>query len=110
MQNNTTTKLIKLNNMEDKFVEQVKRKYEMRSVAGKIKYGTTLERNDLTLVEWFNHLQEEMMDATLYIQKLKSELPDGHVITKESWDNSDKITFNGFLYVRVKDLNFINEV
>jgi len=96
--------------MKDKFVEEVMRKYEMRSVAGILKYGTTLERDDLNLVEWLNHLQEELMDATLYIQKLKSELPDGLIITKESWDNADKITHEGFVYVKYNDLYFTNEV
>jgi hypothetical protein len=31
-------------------------------------------RDDLNLIEWLNHLQEELMDATLYIEKLKAEL------------------------------------
>lgn len=96
--------------MKDKFVEEVMHKYEMRSVAGILKYGTTLERNDLSLVEWLNHLQEELMDATLYIQKLKSELPDGLIITKDSWNSADKITLDGFVYVKYNDLYFINEV
>jgi hypothetical protein len=38
------------------------------------KYGTTLENNTLSLMEWLNHLQEELMDATLYIEKLKQEI------------------------------------
>jgi hypothetical protein len=38
------------------------------------KYGTTLDENKATLIEWLTHLQEELMDATLYIEKLKSEL------------------------------------
>ena len=38
------------------------------------KYGTTLDENKATLIEWLTHLQEELMDATLYIQKLKSDL------------------------------------
>jgi hypothetical protein len=28
----------------------------------------------LTMLEWLKHLQEELMDATLYIEKLKSKL------------------------------------
>lgn len=96
--------------MKDKFVEQVVSKFETRSAIGKEKYGATLERDDLNLVEWLNHLQEELMDATLYIQKLKAELPDGLVITRESWDNADKITHEGFVYVKYNDLYFTNEV
>lgn len=58
----------------DKIVEEVMAKYRQRSEVGIAKYGTTLEGNEATLIEWLNHLQEELMDATLYIQKLKSEL------------------------------------
>jgi hypothetical protein len=50
------------------------------------------------------------MDATLYIQKLKSELPDGLIITKDSWNDADKITLDGFVYVKYNDLYFANEV
>ena len=57
---------------EDKLVEKVKDKFTERSLTGIEKYGTTLERNDLNLLEWLTHLQEELMDATLYIEKLKS--------------------------------------
>jgi hypothetical protein len=44
------------------------------SNVGKEKYGTTLDRNDLKPLEWLIHLQEELMDATLYVEKLKKEL------------------------------------
>jgi tRNA A37 threonylcarbamoyladenosine biosynthesis protein TsaE len=97
----------------DKIVKDVVDKYAQRSEVGVTKYGTTLEGNTLPLIEWLNHLQEELMDATLYIQKLKSELeqqnpryPDGHVITKESWDSADKITHDGYVYVKFTDLCF----
>jgi len=58
----------------DKIVEEVMTKYRQRSEVGIEKYGTTLDDNKATLIEWLNHLQEELMDATLYIQKLKSDL------------------------------------
>lgn len=58
----------------DKIVEQVVDKYRQRSEVGIAKYGTTLDDNKATLIEWLTHLQEELMDATLYIEKLKSDL------------------------------------
>jgi tRNA A37 threonylcarbamoyladenosine biosynthesis protein TsaE len=58
----------------DKIVEDVIAKYRQRSEVGIAKYGTTLDENKATLIEWLTHLQEELMDATLYIQKLKSDL------------------------------------
>jgi hypothetical protein len=93
--------------MKDKIVEQVKENLTQRSETGIAKYGTTLERGDLSLLDWLTHLQEELMDATLYIQKLRNELnqnPNGVVIAKESWDNADKITHEGFVYVKYTDL------
>ena len=59
---------------EDSVVNSVVEKFQERSRAGIEKYNKTLDRNDLCLVEWLNHLQEELMDATLYIQKLKEEV------------------------------------
>ena len=60
-------------NMEDKMVNRVLEAYKMRSNEGIRKYGTTLDRDDLSPFEWLTHLQEELMDATLYIEKLKTE-------------------------------------
>ena len=59
---------------QDKFVKQVVDKYTDRSEVGFKKYGTTLEREDIDLIGWLNHLQDELMDGTLYIEKLKEEL------------------------------------
>ena len=58
---------------QDSYVQSVKAKFEERSQRGIKKYNTTLEREDLDVVEWLNHLQEELMDATLYVEKLKTE-------------------------------------
>ena len=57
---------------KDKFVQAVKDKFEQRSQVGIKKYNTSLEREDLNLLDWLTHLQEELMDATLYVEKLKS--------------------------------------
>ena len=57
---------------QDRYVQSVKDKFEQRSQTGIKKYNTTLERNDLNFLDWLNHLQEELMDATLYIEKLKN--------------------------------------
>lgn len=56
---------------EDSIVQEVIDKFYSRSETGIKKYGTTLDRNDLNLTQWLNHLQEELMDAILYIEKLK---------------------------------------
>jgi hypothetical protein len=59
---------------KDKYVQQVKERFEERSQTGIKKYNTTLERTDLDLQSWLLHLQEELMDATLYIERLKEEV------------------------------------
>lgn len=50
--------------------EQVCFKILKRSEVGKKKYGTTMERGDLTKLEWLKHAQEEAMDLAVYLQKL----------------------------------------
>jgi hypothetical protein len=57
--------------MQDKIVKQVVDKFQQRSEVGIKKYGTTLEQNNTD--DFLNHLQEELMDAILYIEKLKSK-------------------------------------
>ncbi len=59
---------------KDSIVEKVVSKYQERSEVGIKKYNTTLDRKDLNLLDWLNHLQEELMDATLYIEKLKEDV------------------------------------
>jgi hypothetical protein len=60
--------------MKDKIVQEIKDKFERRSQLGIKKYGTTLERDDLSAEEWVNHLQDELMDAILYLQRLKHDI------------------------------------
>ena len=57
--------------IQDPILLKVLAKYYERSQRGIEKYGRTLDRDDLNLIDWLNHLQEELMDATLYIEKLK---------------------------------------
>jgi hypothetical protein len=55
---------------KDSIVESVIKKYRQRSQAGIKKYGTMLTRDDLSTLDWLKHLQEELQDATLYIERL----------------------------------------
>ena len=57
--------------MKDSIFESVISKFQERSDVGIQKYGATLDRNDLTTLEWINHAQEEAMDFILYLEKLK---------------------------------------
>jgi len=59
--------------MKDSIGESLVKKYQERSEVGIKKYGTTLDREDLNTLDWLKHLQEELMDASLYIEKLLKE-------------------------------------
>jgi len=65
-----------LTNMEkhtDSIVESVITKFKQRSELGIQKYNKTLDRTDLSYQQWLNHLQEELMDAILYCERLRKE-------------------------------------
>ena len=55
---------------EDPIVLSVMSKYYERSKVGIDKYNATLDRDDLSFIDWMTHLQEELMDATLYIETI----------------------------------------
>ena len=58
---------------KDSIVESVINQYKERSEVGIKKYNNTMDRDDLSTLDWLTHLQQEMMDATLYIEKLKKQ-------------------------------------
>ena len=69
----------------DPVVERVVDKFVSRSDVGFAKYGTTLEDERRLkmkgLQKYLNDIQEELMDAVLYIQSARDELQD---LTEES--------------------------
>jgi hypothetical protein len=56
---------------KDSIVEAICTKFQQRSAVGWKKYGTTLDRGDLGILDWIQHAQEELMDGILYLEKLK---------------------------------------
>ena len=50
--------------------EEVIKKIRARSEVGKKKYGVTMEEETLSIHKWLKHLQEELMDAAVYVEKL----------------------------------------
>jgi len=56
--------------MGDLIVESVLERYKTRSKIGIAKYGRTLQDNNTD--NFLQHLQEELMDAVLYVEKIKS--------------------------------------
>lgn len=61
----------------------------MRAAKGKAKYGTTMDREDLTFSEWLTHLQEEMMDATVYAEKILDILESDKWEKFLEWDEAE---------------------
>ena len=58
----------------DSIVDSIIDKFIQRSVVGKAKYGTDMDRKDLSLTEWLQHSIEEKMDDILYMQRALNEL------------------------------------
>ena len=64
----------------DPVVERVVDRFIERSDAGYAKYGTTLHEERTTkmkdLLKYLNDVQEELMDAVLYLQTAKEDIVD----------------------------------
>lgn len=58
----------------DSIVNSIIDQFTERAKFGLDKYGTDLDRNDLSVLDWIEHAKEEHMDAILYLEKLKSML------------------------------------
>ena len=55
----------------DSVVKGVLHSFVERANFGQTKYGTNLDRTDLSTLDWIQHAQEELMDGILYLEKLK---------------------------------------
>ena len=55
-----------------KVEDEVCEKLQERAKVGLGKYGVTMERDDLSHDEWLEHLQHELMDAIVYVQRLRT--------------------------------------
>ncbi len=71
--------------------EKVIWKIRHRARVGKAKYGVTMEREDLNLMEWLVHLQEELLDASVYVQRLINDvsLSEGVLVDQDIIDAID---------------------
>lgn len=74
----------------DEIVRSVLKRFNERSKVGIEKYSTTLERDDLSTLEWLTHAQEEAMDFVLYLERLKQEIESiKEFDTWKAWKNND---------------------
>jgi len=58
----------------DSVVYSIINKFKRRADFGKKKYNTDLDRKDLSLRDWYNHLHEELFDSILYLEKIMQEI------------------------------------
>lgn len=84
-----------MSKIEDKVCEKIQRRAEF----GMKKYGVTLERDDLTELEWLIHAQEEAMDLANYLEVL---------IQRKREEQEESLTLDDFLETRHKQ--YINDI
>jgi hypothetical protein len=58
----------------DTVVDSIVDSFISRASQGKTKYGHTLDRQDLSVLDWIDHAQQELQDGILYLEKLKQTL------------------------------------
>jgi len=58
----------------DSVVFEIIKEFGDRAKKGYDKYGTDMDRTDLSVSEWAQHLREELMDALVYLTRLKKDV------------------------------------
>jgi hypothetical protein len=56
-----------------------------RRKRGLKKYGTGIERDDLSTDEWLQHAQEEAMDLCVYLERVRWQLKHSKVVAVVEW-------------------------
>jgi len=97
-----------MSSIEDKVCEKI----QERSNVGKSKYGVTMERTDLNTIEWLTHLQEELMDAAVYVEKLLGRVRHLSEIETEwltMWDTLEELNLSAIVTEKMAINAFISE-
>jgi len=55
---------------KDSIIEGVIKDISDRSIKGQNEYATTMDRTDLTEIEWLTNLYEEQLDSCVYLKKI----------------------------------------
>ena len=72
------------NEVVDSVVFSIISQFVNRAKIGKAKYGTDLDRTDLSILDWIQHAKEEHMDAILYLEKIKNEYMNEKIQSKQN--------------------------
>jgi len=54
--------------------ERIIAKLRSRAAIGIVKYGVTVADSPASTTDWIAHLQEELMDALVYLERLKEDM------------------------------------
>lgn len=68
-----------------------------RQAMGTAKYGTTVERNPLSLLEWLEHAYQECLDQAVYLKRAMEELQTGKNVT--GWDDEPQSESDGIALI-----------
>lgn len=96
-----------MSKIEDLVIDKIKK----RASTGYAKYGVTMERDDLGILDWLTHKQEELMDGAVYSEKIKEYIQN--ILHTPPRNLSPYVDSNGFenskknfeLYLSFKDKN-----
>lgn len=58
----------------DSVVFEIIKEFGERAKKGYDKYGTDMDRTDLTTSDWAQHLREELMDSLVYLTRLRKDI------------------------------------
>ena len=59
-----------MSKIEDDVCQQI----QDRAKVGLNKYGTTMERTDLSTMEWLEHAKQEAMDLVIYLERIIQDM------------------------------------
>lgn len=76
----TEAKPYKETEIQDSIVNSVVNRFKERSEVGIAKYGTTMDRKDLSTLEWMIHFREELMDGLLYLERVIQDTQKENII------------------------------
>jgi hypothetical protein len=62
-----------------------------RANVGEVKYGVTIDRDDLSASDWAQHALEEMLDGAQYLIRLKDEM---EALQKENAELKQELKHN----------------